>query len=318
MSSFLSPASSALFFSKNDPQDPRCGECFHTLTYPTLSDQHQFVLWGYPDDEGIRLNGGRTGASSGPDRVRHFFYKMTPPLFSKERLSGVDWGNLSTEVPLADRHERGRAIAQKAFRSQAFVLSLGGGHDYGYADGAGFIDVYHARGKKPVILNFDAHLDVRPIDRGLTSGTPFYRLLVDSPSQFELIEIGIQSQCNSRAHYDWALNQGARMIDFGPSDMMKKSLAQMCKEFAGSPTWISFDIDSFSNAFAPGCSQSFARGFHPDFIFEALQLIFESLSVKGLSIYEVSPPLDMDDHTSKLAALLMHTAIELQSKRRSS
>jgi formiminoglutamase len=314
MSSFLNTASASLFFTKNDPQDPRCGELFQSLQYPQFKDQN-FILWGYPDDEGIRLNGGRPGAASAPDSVRQFFYKMTPPLFSKTKISGADWGNLSTEVPLAERHERGRSIAQKAFLSGAFVFSLGGGHDYGYADGAGFIEAHQNSAKKPLIINFDAHLDVRPLDRGLTSGTPFYRLLTNYPSQFKMVEFGIQSQCNSRFHYDWALNQNVHMIEFAATETMKKALAQMCHEHRDSPTWISFDIDSFSNAFAPGCSQSFARGFHPDFIFECFRLIFETLSVKGLSIYEVSPPLDVDHHTSKLAALLMHSVLELQQKR---
>ncbi len=56
-------------------------------------------------------------------------------------------------------------------------ISLGGGHDYGYGDGAGFIEGHLIAGqRRPLILNFDAHLDVRPIDRGFTSGTPFFRI----------------------------------------------------------------------------------------------------------------------------------------------
>lgn len=317
MSSFFQPAPSQLFFTKNDPLDPRCGELFVGNPFPHLRDEDQFVLWGYPDDEGIQLNGGRPGAALAPDSVRTFLYRMTPPLQLEKNIQATDWGNLSTETAsLGERHERGRSIAHKAFSSRKFCISIGGGHDYGYSDGAGFLDAALNSAQKPLIINFDAHLDVRPLDRGLTSGTPFFRLLSNYPDQFEFIEFGIQPQCNSRFHYSWARDRNTRLIDYARPDKMMSALANLCQEFANAPTWISFDIDSFSNAYAPGCSQSFASGLQPDFVFDCFEMIFQKLSPWGLSVYEVSPPLDQDQRTSKLAALLIHRCLDLHLRRR--
>jgi len=35
-------------------------------------------IFGYPDDEGIFLNGGKLGAAHGPASIRNALYKMTP------------------------------------------------------------------------------------------------------------------------------------------------------------------------------------------------------------------------------------------------
>src|SRR6185312_1348287 len=69
----LKPTDSKLFFSKNDPLDPRLGDLVKTST-----DGADVVIMGYPDDEGVRLNGGREGAEFGPAEIRHWLYRTTP------------------------------------------------------------------------------------------------------------------------------------------------------------------------------------------------------------------------------------------------
>ena len=72
------------------------------------------------------------------------------------------------------------------------------------------------------------------------------------------------------------------------------------------PTYLSVDIDGFSNAYAMGCSQSWSTGFSPQGFFPLLQVLMSNLDVQVLGIYEVSPPLDLDDRTSKLAAQILY------------
>ena len=50
---------------KTNLDDPRI---FSKLV--NWSDQADFILTGYPDDEGIKLNGGRIGAALAPHEVR--------------------------------------------------------------------------------------------------------------------------------------------------------------------------------------------------------------------------------------------------------
>lgn len=306
----LVPADPALFFSRQDPEDPRLGD-FAQVALETSS--HSVQIFGWPDDEGIRMNGGRPGAALAPDRIRRFLYKMTPHLDFPGPLQLGDRGNLKPEGNLAARHAVARAQVLQAFNMKSAVLTLGGGHDYGYPDAAAFLEFCESqKTKRPVVLNFDAHLDVRPTDKGFHSGTPFRRLLEEFRGRFEFHEIGLQPQCNSRHHWLWALDQGAHLHSIaelrGPGQL-KKILSKNLIELEGHPCWISFDMDAISSRSAPGCSQSWDWGLESQDLLELMTWLQDHLDVRGLGIYEVSPPLDVDDQTSKLAALFAHDFI---------
>lgn len=307
-----------LFFSRHDARDPRLGE----FTNTGKASEAPFVLLGYPDDEGIRLGGGRPGATHGPDAVRRYLYRMTPALHHENRTAPLvhDMGNLHCEgLTLAERHEIVEQAVHSVLQSGQRALSLGGGHDYGFPDAAGFIRSCLERNReagvsiKPLVINFDAHLDVRPLDRGLTSGTPFFRMLERFP-ETDFVTIGVQEQCNARAHLDWLKERGGHVITY---DEIRASgidlLSYVCQRLeshffrsAPRPAFLSIDIDGFSSAYAMGCSQSWATGFNPDEFLGLLLFLLRRLDVKLMSLYEVSPPLDRDDQTAKLAALLAH------------
>lgn len=309
-----------LLFTKNDKEDPRLGE-FVTLTTPdsiaSLSQKSEeapsetqkenppvFVL-GYPDDEGIALNGGRIGAHQAPEMIRTYLYKMTPNWQSKSEVKIYDLGNIDAKLSLADRHEQGRQIVSEICKNGQRWLSFGGGHDYGYCDSTAFAEAY---ANDSIIINFDAHMDVRPTDKGLNSGTPFYRLLNEFSDSLYFLEVGIQNQCNSKSHIQWAQSKGAEII---PLDSInKKGLLEALKETLTLSTrkkvFLSLDIDAFTSNEAPGCSQSWTTGLKVDSFLETLHWLSANFELQGLAIYEVSPPLDQDNRTSKLAALIAH------------
>lgn len=300
----LHPVSPELFFTRNDTSDLRLGD----LAHRTESAAGNVTILGWPDDEGIRLNGGRPGAAVAPDRIRKYLYKMTPAAHLEKNPSFRDLGNLKPQGELGDRHEMARNLVAKTYNQEQFSLTLGGGHDYGFPDAAGFLDHFLKPGKpRPVIINFDAHLDVRSAQHGFNSGTPFRRLLETFPKgSFDFLEIGLQPQCNSRNHRNWAVENGAELW-WANEIRDQEHLAQKLKSWLllreDAPTFVSLDIDVFSSISAPGCSQSWDQGLASDRIFEAFAMIDHDLDWKGLGIYEVSPPLDQDDRTSKLAAL---------------
>lgn len=305
------PFDPKLLPNKNDPQDPRMECALKGFTNSSLL----VSLQSYPDDEGIRLNGGRAGAGAAPDVIRSFFYKMTPWYPSSDNVIALeDLGNLDVQnMSLKERHQAALHSASQQLMRNRVLLTLGGGHDYGYSDAAAFVDTHLQRKtKQPVVINFDAHLDVRPADHIHHSGTPFRRLIEKYNKQFKFIEVGIQPQCNSIHHVEWLKNQGGQIITIdqlstkGMLACIKKVLARTPKN---SPIWISMDIDGFSQSEAPGCSQSWVRGFHLQDYLPALHYLIQNFSLNGMGIYEVSPPLDIDSRTSKLAALLMYETL---------
>ena len=109
----FTPVDGSLFFSRNDPNDPRLGDLAKGLPglesaaqlkasleelSRTVNPSSLFVLAGYPDDEGIRINGGRLGAMLAPTAVRKPLYKMTPSLLAESAgPTLVDLGDLNLQ-----------------------------------------------------------------------------------------------------------------------------------------------------------------------------------------------------------------------------
>lgn len=288
-----------------DPADPRLGELAKTNI--EKSDPGVAIV-GYPDDEGIRLNGGRPGADAGPAEIRRWLYRMTP--HARKTLKAFwDLGDWESRADLADRHEAARDEVAKNLRLGHQVLSLGGGNDYSYADGMGFLD--QGFGQKPLIINVDAHLDVRDLSRGLTSGTPFFRLL-ESGVDFDFLEIGIQGQCNAQTHWDYVERKGGKILSFDELIDSGLSLSDFVVKQAGDwllrarPTFLSIDMDAFAWPYAQGTSAAWPVGLDPVQFSALSQLLCRRLDVRVFGLYEVSPPLDQGGGTARLAAQFAH------------
>ncbi|HWU44732.1 MAG TPA: formimidoylglutamase [Bdellovibrio sp.] len=307
----LHPIDRNLLFTKNDKEDPRLGECVQLFEKSDLNSlsslAYDFAILGYADDEGIALNGGRIGAHAAPEKIRHYLYRMTPHLEAKKLPQLLDFGNLSAAngKSLQERHETGRHIVKALAKTGHAWISLGGGHDYGYCDSTAFAETYR---DQAVVINFDAHMDVRPTDKGFNSGTPFYRLLSEFAGHVDFAEVGIQNQCNSRFHIEWAKKHGASVfsLDQIHEQGLQSVLQHFLKGKEKKKIFLSIDMDAFSSNEAPGCSQSWTTGFFAQDFLPVLQWLIKNYQVSGMGLYEVSPPLDQDHRTSKLAALLAH------------
>lgn len=314
---YLVPQDENLFFSRNDPEDPRLGEFTAVELGSVVSS-----LWAYPDAAGIQANGGRTGAEQAPSAVRSCLYRMTPGRSWPRSCLLQDLGNWNFEaLSLDEKAEITKSAVFDHYRSQSsFLFTLGGGHDYGYPDAAGFVEAFRSKDPKlkPLVINFDAHLDVRPLDRGLTSGTPFRKLLETYRDEFDFVEVGIQNHCNSPFHWDWALQNGAIVLPIENIRQhgLQESLAANIEADASRPVFLSLDIDCFNSGEAPGCSAPNAAGLSIAEFQKLWPWLFQSFDIKGLGIYEVSPPHDVDSRTSRLAALMIYNSLHEILKRR--
>ncbi len=303
------------FFSRQDPEDIRFGDWAQSVKLEDLVNDRihaDVAVVGYPDDEGIRLNQGRPGAAEGPASIRNFFYRLTPSTAFPALFQIGDLGDLDITQSLETKHAVGQKTIHELTKNEIFWITLGGGHDYGYSDGSGFLKGLDPLGPRPLIMNFDAHLDVRPTSKGFHSGTPFRRLIEEFPKSFDLIQVGIQSHCNSRDHVAWAKNHGVEILNLERiQGRMVETFIEIFEEHKNRPTFISLDIDVFQNCEAPGCSQSWPGGLSSGEFFKCLPVLFEYLDIRGLGIYEVSPPLDVDQRTAKLASLCMYQTVQL-------
>lgn len=319
---------SQLFFSRHDNGDLRWGDFAKPTQSHPISDINNknsvrennknpnIGIWGYADDDGIALNSGRAGAQLAPEVIRKYFYRLTPPSISTKPFSISDYGDWTSGPNLASQIELISPLLAQHLQCHP-MITLGGGHDYGAVDGAGFMQ-WHLKHSptphlKPLIINFDAHLDVRPWQNGLSSGTPFSWLLDHYPDQYEFIEVGIQNHCSSPHHREWLQQKQVPIIDL--HFIRKVGIIPALRHFlAGTSSqqscYISLDIDVFSQSFAPGCSQSWGAGFVYEEMEMALTWLLSNKNVRLLGIYEVSPPLDIDGKTTKLAACMMNSFIK--------
>lgn len=312
----LVPAADELFFTKNDLKDPRLGELARRPVGFAEIETSAPVIMGYPDDEGIRLNGGRPGASLGPAAIRRILYKMTPAMGNKVLPNFFDAGNLEMAgSKLDERHFQARRNVTEILTRGARAVCLGGGHDYGFPDFAAFCEVTLKRNKRPFVINFDAHLDVRPDDKGAHSGTPFYKLLREFGSKIDFFEVGLQEWCNATIHLDWAREQGALIHTLSDIEASGLPLHEYMARFIFSK-WtkdhslaLSVDMDGFPSGTAPGASQVFPVGLDPRSFFMMWTLALKKYRPDLIGFYETSPPLDFDDRTSRLAAILLHRYI---------
>ena len=265
---------------------------------------------GVPFDYGVELSGGRTGASLAPDAIRGQL-KRYGTAYNIEKgadiskLKIADLGNVKAFSRNSLRtHSAVTDALLKVYSLADTVIALGGGNDITYAT---VLALY--KSKKQVVggMNIDAHFDVRPVVNGkINSGTPYRRLFEDKIiSGKNFWEVGIQGHVNSIFHERWLKKQGAKIIFL--SETRKKGIASVFKKFESSTKnckalFVSIDIDSVAQSFAPGSSAPSPDGFFPEVLLQLAFLAGLNPKVKLFEIMEVNPKYDIDNRTNRLSA----------------
>jgi formiminoglutamase len=305
-SQIVNPVDPALFFSKNDPLDPRMGDLVERdpARFP---GEARAVLIGVPQDIGVARNGGRVGAAEAPNAIRAMLYRLAPfdVTLGRSIPRGFlfDMGNIRCDGELEEIHDRLTEAVREVCEAGLIPIVLGGGHDITYAAASGV----HAAHGPLGLLNFDAHLDVRPPVPERNSGTSF-RMLIDEgkllPGNF--VEFGIQSFANAEAHVRWLLEKGGRIItlDEVRARGFTTSLgtAYLIAGSGVAHVYGTLDIDGVSAASAPGVSAAMPDGFSASELLATARLLGRRSSTAALDIVEVNPRYDRDNITAKLAA----------------
>lgn len=284
-------------------------------------ESFRYSVAGFPDDLGVRNVNGRPGAAQGPARFLEFFLKLrgAQPVQASLLSSALS----KVGVDLDQNHSDGRELTERQVRElgvgagkpgarnsgtkgNAVHLAVGGGHDWAWPWIQGFSA---ALGPKIRVgcLNIDAHFDLRPSEPVMTSGSPFRRLLEEkilSPARF--VEFGIQNHCNSAELWEYARKQKIKTVPFeqlrnGRAVARFRTCLQGLKKNSD-VILISLDLDAASLAVAPGVSAPQPEGFSAGEVYQMLELAAAERKVLGLGIFELAPPLDVQDHTARFAA----------------
>lgn len=283
-------------------EDPRLGRLLgRAVDDPS---EARAVILGFSSDEGVRINGGRPGASEAPTAIRRALYALTPDARRPDAFTDliehtVDLGNLALGEELAENQQRlGAAVAPHLARGVVPII-LGGGHETAFGHFLGYVEA-----ERPVaILNWDAHADVRPLKDGRPhSGSPF-RQAIEHPSGVcrGYTVAGLQPHSTARAHVDYLDAQEAY---YAWRDALSENLINAL--YAGKSTtacMTTFDLDAVDQSAAPGVSAPAANGLSPGLWLHAAYRAGRSAHVASMDLVECNPRVDVDGHTARLAAL---------------
>lgn len=301
------PPNEELFFSRDDPNDPRMGEIVSRGS--TGYDAADIVIIGCPQDEGVRRNNGRIGADEAPAAIRQQFYRLTT-FNIKKRI--YDIGDIVIAGTLEQTHDAMTAAVRQILSDGKRIIVLGGGNDISYADGCAMAEVFGPDWW--IGVNIDAHLDVR-IAEQRNSGTPYRQLLEEKhlrPDYF--YEVGYQTHFASPIYYEYIRNLGVNRISLeilrsrSEADMeLKESIRQ---KFIGQSsslnTFFGFDMDAVRAADAPGTSRPSPLGLRAGEFIQLVKYAASLANTKIIEFSEVNPRFDIDDRTTRLVAIGMH------------
>lgn len=310
--------------SPRRPDDPRLGEVveFWKGDREALRPGRAVIL-GFPQDEGVRRNGGRVGAAEAPGEIRRWLYRLTPwhPRWGpcKEVDLSIqpplDAGNVRIAGTLEETQENLGTVVGELLKAGTVPVVLGGGHETAYGHYLGYV----GSGIKVSVVNVDAHLDVRPlIDGKGHSGSPFRQMLEHPREPLRWYScVGVRPGYVSRAHWEYAVNKGCRIeqsedrgADPGgsPGQSLHGAFSRLVgplRPKVGEPVFVTMDADAFSAADVPGVSAPNAGGLPGLLGLELARAAGWHPRVQSFELVEINPRLDRDDLSARWAALVV-------------
>lgn len=256
---------------------------------------------GYDTDDGVVRNLGRKGAEGGSNAIRKAIQSF-PQL---KGLKVYDYRNLEKKSVEEAQKEYSEKIAD-VLKKGIFPIGLGGGHDIAYGSYSG---VRKANPDKKIgIINFDAHLDMRPYDKGRTSGTSFKEIM-DNDKEAQYAIVGFQKMGNTERLIKTAESFNVLILE---EECSEESTIEALKDFIKKVdiVYVTFCMDVFDASSAPGVSAPVVMGLEPKKGKRLLRFIMETGKVVCVDFAEVNPVYDIDNMTAKLAGCLIYEVME--------
>lgn len=253
----------------------------------------------------------RSGTRFGPRQIRAESamirpYNMWTRASPFDTLQVADIGDVAIDTfDLKNTVSIIEAAYDEILAHDVIPLTLGGDHTLSYP-------ILKAIAKKhgPVgLVHVDAHADINDLMFGerIAHGTPFRRSHEDrllDPAR--VCQIGLRATGYEAGDFDWSREQGWRVVQ--AEEIWYRSLAPLMAEvraqMGDGPVYVTFDIDGFDPAYAPGTGTTEPGGLTSH---QGIELIrgLAGLSIVGCDLVEVSPPYDQSGATANLAANIL-------------
>ena len=226
-------------------------------------------------------------------------------------LNAVDYGDAGIN-PYNQAHtlEEIRRMTREVAQTGAIPFAVGGDHSVPNGTLRGIVDVY---GRKNVgFLHFDVHLD-----RGTGKFGAFYHSgsfmnmaisegLIDGS---QVVQFGMGSPAFGAELYDEILDEGGKVYHLHEirRDGVEATFAKIYEDFKDVELiYVSFDIDVFDMAYAPGTGSSEPTGMRPVDLFPEMRKFAASKTIVGFDLVEFNPFYDnRGQQTARLARRIM-------------
>lgn len=189
--------------------------------------------------------------------------------------------------------------ASEAIRAAGkFPILLGGEHLVTYPA----VRAAHRRHPDLCVLQFDAHMDLRPSYLGEEmSHASVMRLIHGFLGDGRLFQVGVRS--GDREEFAFAAAH-MRCLRGDLAEAVRTAV----KEIAGRPVYVTIDIDVVDPAFAPGTGTPECAGPTSAELLQAFAHL-AGVEAVGFDLVEVLPTADLSARTSLLAAVLLREAL---------
>jgi len=264
---------------------------------------------------GIGLDIGtshRSGTRFGPRQIRQESamirpYNMKMEISPFDHLQVADIGDVPINTfDLKKSVEIIESFYDDIGQHKAVPFTLGGDHTL-------VLPIIRSMKKQhgPVgVIHVDAHADINEHMFGekIAHGTPFRRMVEEGLVNPEkVVQIGLRATGYAVDDFEWSRQQGFRVVQ--AEDIWYQSLAPLMQEvreqMQDHPVYISFDIDSFDPAYAPGTGTAEPGGLTSHQGLEIVRGTY-GLNIVGADLVEVSPPYDTSGNTAVLGANILY------------
>ena len=288
---------------------PRYADISTFFRLPIVKDLSKldYCFCGVPWDGGTT---NRPGARHGPREVRNAssLVRLYHPVSLKspyDIYNVADVGDCPVNpADLQDSLSKIEIFFKNISKMNTIPISIGGDH---------LISLPILRGLKKDkaigIFQFDSHSDTWDSYFGgykYTHGTPFRRAIEEKlvdPSKY--VMLGIRGSLYDPNDLKWAQDQGITIITIDEYYEMglEKCIEKILKILEGSDIYFTLDIDGIDPTFAPGTGTPEVGGFN---VRETQVIIrnLKNLNFVGGDVVEVSPPFDINNMTSHVAATI--------------
>ncbi|MGB6129944.1 MAG: formimidoylglutamase [Psychrilyobacter sp.] len=294
-------------YDSNEIEDQRL---WQLINKKNLNKTKSFGFLGFKCDEGVKRNLGRLGTFEGPNAIRTAMASM--PIHSLD-LEIKDYGDVEVvSTNLEECQNVYSGVVTRIINDGIIPIGLGGGHSIAYGTYTGIKNSDKYKNKKIGIINFDAHLDMRPYDQYPTSGTSF-KQIGDCEEDYRYMIIGYQKIGNTIRLLNTCKELGGEIISAEDVEFNSmKEINNKIIKFINSVDYIyvTLCMDVFDIADAMGVSAPSAVGLNKAKGIKLFENILDTGKVVAVDFAEVNPELDIDNRTGRLVAYIINKIID--------